>query len=105
LTILFNHLVTVIGPTGIDLSKYPTNSSSRKTSTSQQQAQQQQHVDSRQTIPAELYASLLMQLRRASDVASAVSDASPGNTSPNFKPEKTNRIGKYYLQTGSCQAT
>ena len=102
--------VTVIGPTGIDLSKYPSSNSSRKITSSlppsqqhqqhqqqqhqqqqqqqqhvdSKQQQQQQHVDSRQTIPAELYASLLMQLRRASEVASAASDASPGTT---FSPK------------------
>jgi hypothetical protein len=68
----------IVTTSGIDLSKRGVINSKQITSSlSQQLQQQQQPNDNNRSISAELYANLLMQLRRASDVATAANDASP----------------------------
>ena len=70
----------IVSTSGIDLSKRGGAVNSKQITSSLSQQLQQQHQpndNNSRSISAELYANLLMQLRRASDVASSANDASP----------------------------
>jgi hypothetical protein len=74
----FSSSTVIVTTSGIDLSKRGVINSKQITSSLSQQLQQQQPPnDNNRSISAELYANLLMQLRRASDVATAANDTSP----------------------------